>query len=106
MGSLTTLLQSGAVFIVTLPQFPLNDRTNTPPSLRVSRVKDWTSKQELDHVSCLMLSDTRLFVNYNVSLSAVPEWDESFERGLEDLQTLGNGYYSAQPGHLYLILFD
>ncbi len=98
-GFLTSLLQTGAVFIVTLPQFPLNKRTNTSPLLYVSRVQDWLYEKSLNNVSCLMLSDTRLFVNYYSGFSPQhhrprrAELEESFEKSLKDLQTLGNDCY-------------
>ena len=70
---------------------------DTPPTLHVSRVKEWLDREQLNHVSCLMLSDTRLFVNYDLAFWNMPlqKLEAPFEKGLEDLQILGTRCYRA-----------
>jgi len=72
---------------------------DTPPTLHVSRVKEWLDREQLTHVSCLMLSDTHLFVNYDSAFRNMPlqELEEYLEKGFGDLQIRGTRCYRAYP---------
>ena len=55
------------------------------PILTVSRVFQLTDQTSLYDVSCLMLSDTGLYLNWNPNAMIPDEYEENFEPRSEDV---------------------
>ncbi|CAA7262367.1 unnamed protein product [Cyclocybe aegerita] len=59
------VVTTNAIFVITLPCFPRAQKSfDTPPAIRIARVKDLMDPVCLSSVSYITLSDTGLFVNY------------------------------------------
>ncbi|CAA7270274.1 unnamed protein product [Cyclocybe aegerita] len=90
------LLQSHAVFVLTLPRFtvePLKD----PPKIRVARLRRVMDPSLLPAVSSLILSDTSLFLNWSGSIVSGQYAEQGFrflgqkfDKSLKDLEMLGD----------------
>lgn len=83
------------MFVVSLPYFPPDYSQKSPPFLRISRAKEFMDPDKLGEVSCLMLSDTRLFLNFDPSWSTIGieergrllhVWERLFEDRLKSFQ--------------------
>jgi hypothetical protein len=81
--------------VITLPYLPSDYSEKTPPPLRISRATELMDPDKLMGVSCLMMSDTRLFLNFAPSWAATTietqesllrEWEQNFEETLRLFQ--------------------
>ncbi|KAF9523802.1 hypothetical protein CPB83DRAFT_821046 [Crepidotus variabilis] len=86
------------IFIVTFSPFFPNHPSHIPHPLRVCRVKLYMDPRGLANVSCLMLSDTYLFITYFQNGRDVAAWRllgfvKDFKDGLRDFKTKGINSY-------------
>jgi hypothetical protein len=72
----------------------LGNISNEAPILTVCRIFRLSNQESLDEVSCLMMSDTGLYLNW-IPNTLIPDEDkEDFEPTSEDDTLIGNwGYY-------------
>jgi len=59
-----SVVTGGGVFIVEVDKSSLGNILNEAPTLSICRVFRLTSEESLDEVSCLMMSDTGLYLNW------------------------------------------
>jgi len=87
------------VFIVEVDESSLGNISNEAPILTVCRVFQLTNLVSLDEVSCLMISDTGLYLNWIPDTLNADEDEEEFEPTSEDdaLVVLANGNMNALP---------
>ena len=74
------------VFIIELDESTLANISTEAPTLTMCRVFQLKDELSLDAVSCLMISDTGLYLNWNASTLSANEDDENLESELENDQ--------------------
>jgi len=94
-----SVVTGGGVFIVEVDESSLGNISNEAPILTVCRVFRLTSQESLDEVSCLMMSDTGLYLNWIPNTLIAEEDEEEFEPMLEDdtIEGFVNGNMVSLP---------
>ncbi|KAJ3496321.1 hypothetical protein NLJ89_g10502 [Agrocybe chaxingu] len=91
------VVTSSAVFIIIVPPFEALTLSSEPPKICITRVKSLINPSCLSSVSCLMLSDTGLFLNWDPVEDSSSDsdgefmqqgWEESLENSLRDIGRL------------------
>jgi hypothetical protein len=93
-------LGCSGVFIVEVDESSLGNISNEAPILTVCRVFRLMSQESLDQVSCLMMSDAGLYLNW-IRSTLIADEDEEFETTLDDTLVGKWGYlFMAYLVHL------
>jgi len=71
----------------------MDTRQTTQPVLSVFRVFRLTSIESLEEVSCLMMSDTGLYLNWIPNTLIAEEYNEEVEPTIEDDTLVGKWEY-------------
>ena len=86
--------QTKGVFIIEVDESSLRNIKTEVPILTISRVLKLTNEALLDEVSCLMLSDTGLYLNWNPN-ALIADDNEEFEPLSEGDGLVGKCYLSS-----------
>ncbi|CAA7268568.1 unnamed protein product [Cyclocybe aegerita] len=109
------VVTSSAVFVVIVPPLPVPEAATlpvAPPKIRIARVKEFMNPSSLSSVSCLMLSDTGLFLNWDGGNNdsededASRDWEEAFEESLRDSVVPGEDNLNHTDGEDIVISPD
>lgn len=101
------------MFVITLPSFPPDYFVKAPPLLHISRVKELMDPNKLSGVSCLMMSDSRMFLNYDPSWATIDietrtkllqEWEQKFEETLAYFQENELECYGESISYQYITI--
>jgi len=92
-----SVVTTNGVFIVEVDESSLANISTKAPILTVSRVFRLTDQSSLYNVSCLMLSDTGLYLNWNPNAMIPDEYEENFEPRSEDVGLVSSDMQPVMP---------
>ncbi|KAF8148668.1 hypothetical protein B0H34DRAFT_736501 [Crassisporium funariophilum] len=101
-GRISAVTTNG-VFIIEVDMATLTDMSNAAPTVTICRIPHFLHPSWLSSVTCLMMSDTGLYLNWNPTSPSNPEALEiEFEESLEDPARGGELYHRMCLIVLYL----